>query len=250
MVKLSIVNIDDTKLYDKITSQKTKKCRLNSECFKSTKNCEVCQNSYRGIMFVYREYILSRYCYYRNNIAQLEKIKSEKIIPNNFADLLCKTFENSTDISDLKTQIRVNIPKEIKGYCPYCMINEPNTFDHYFPKKHYPEFAFFSYNLVPCCSKCNTLKGDLIFSEDGERMFINFYFDDIMDIQFIKAKVYIDNEIPTVTYYLDINSSNKAKKIIEHHFAKLKLLDRYTERSISVLNEIQEQVKQINLKKI
>lgn len=46
----------------------------------------------------------------------------------------------------------------VAGACPMCGATGWGTLDHYLPKKTYPEFAFFSRNLVPACHKCNTLR--------------------------------------------------------------------------------------------
>lgn len=54
--------------------------------------------------------------------------------------------------------------------CPYCDrqyitgIKEHHIrpqFDHYFPKSIYPYLALTLWNLVPCCSNCNTAKSDM-----------------------------------------------------------------------------------------
>ena len=40
-------------------------------------------------------------------------------------------------------------------YCPMCGNVGWSAIEHYLPESHYPEFAFFSLNLVPTCSSCN-----------------------------------------------------------------------------------------------
>lgn len=44
--------------------------------------------------------------------------------------------------------------------CPYCMLNEPNTWDHFLPKTFYPEFSALHLNLVYVCWSCNHRKHD------------------------------------------------------------------------------------------
>ena len=39
--------------------------------------------------------------------------------------------------------------------CPYCLLNTPNTLDHYFDKSDYPDYSVYTPNLVPCCSIFN-----------------------------------------------------------------------------------------------
>jgi len=40
--------------------------------------------------------------------------------------------------------------------CPYCGLQKNVTVDHYLPKEHFPQYAFFSLNLVPSCSDCQS----------------------------------------------------------------------------------------------
>ena len=77
----------------------------------------------------------------------------------------------------IKAKITEIMPSAIKEKCPYCMLSEPGTFDHYIGKGEFPEFSILSKNLVPCCSKCNSKKGEKFLSENGKRIFISFYFD-------------------------------------------------------------------------
>lgn len=51
----------------------------------------------------------------------------------------------------------------LRGKCPFCMISEATTLDHYFPESIYPEYIIFVPNLVPCCNFCNIKKGDRLF---------------------------------------------------------------------------------------
>ena len=52
--------------------------------------------------------------------------------------------------------------------CPYCNRSYVFTlrkgtrpqYDHYFPKSKYPYLCISMYNLIPCCSVCNSLKHD------------------------------------------------------------------------------------------
>lgn len=71
---------------------------------------------------------------------------------------------------------------EVSGVriCPYCNINYIYSFkkvngewavlfdlDHFIPKNTNPWFALSFYNLIPCCSTCNSrLKGDKTFRND------------------------------------------------------------------------------------
>ncbi|MFY7865525.1 HNH endonuclease [Roseateles sp.] len=65
----------------------------------------------------------------------------------------------------------------LTGSCPMCGRDALGTLDHYLPKADYPEFAFFSRNLVPACDRCNRARGNNVKGHmDGVRA-LHPYFD-------------------------------------------------------------------------
>lgn len=40
-------------------------------------------------------------------------------------------------------------------YCPMCGNTGREDLEHYLPESHFPEFAFFSFNIIPSCTICN-----------------------------------------------------------------------------------------------
>lgn len=46
----------------------------------------------------------------------------------------------------------------MEGACPVCGGDRPATLDHYLPQGSYAEFSFYASNLVPACSRCNTVR--------------------------------------------------------------------------------------------
>lgn len=95
-------------------------------------------------------------------------------------------------IKKMKNDIKLNL--EILGkvhVCPYCnrdYINERDEkypgghLDHFFPRSEYPFLSICLYNLIPCCSICNTKKGEEIlnfspFMKSDEDSNLKFEFD-------------------------------------------------------------------------
>lgn len=78
--------------------------------------------------------------------------------------LLKKVF-----VGGLSTQARMR--------CPYCMMRQPGTIDHFLPLDHYPEFAVLVANWVFVCERCNRRKGAGLV--DQPRSVLNPYFDGI-----------------------------------------------------------------------
>ena len=117
-------------------------------------------------------------------------IKPIDIMREDEKDLLEKSYQSSNIFQEVKRQLLKNIPEGRTGMCPFCMISEPTTFDHYFSESEYPEYIIFAPNLVPCCSQCNSIKGNRLFSENQrERKIIHFYYDNLPQMQYTPTKV-------------------------------------------------------------
>ena len=109
---------------------------------------------------------------YKDRIGTLYGLMSGKNIDDFFPPwipLIGKVF-NYKGFVDQSFAIRITNDLAIK-VCPYCNIEgiKPDDYenkngqrvyrpplDHYFPKSIYPFLSISIYNLVPCCSKCNT----------------------------------------------------------------------------------------------
>lgn len=64
---------------------------------------------------------------------------------NDLESALAACYDSPTQaLRDLKDQLVAHLEQD-NGVnvrqCPYCMLNEPNTWDHYLPKVFYPEFS-------------------------------------------------------------------------------------------------------------
>jgi hypothetical protein len=72
--------------------------------------------------------------------------------------------------------------------CPMCGSLGTGTLDHVFPKADFPEFVFFSLNLVPACL-CNSKRQDnLVGAGPGQRV-LHPYFDGILDQRLARAHI-------------------------------------------------------------
>lgn len=67
--------------------------------------------------------------------------------------------------------------ESLSGACPVCGGEALGTLDHYLPKSSYAEYSFYSKNLIPSCSRCNTGRNNLVKGAvPGERP-VHPYFD-------------------------------------------------------------------------
>jgi hypothetical protein len=125
-----------------------------------------------------------------------------------------------------------------------CGVTSPTTYDHYLPSSRFPEFAVHPVNLIPCCSICNSTKDDDWLNEDAQRQYLHLYSDLIPADVFLKVTLHTPADLSGVgaTFTLSRPAGIRVRdwRLIKTHFSKLKLLDRYTERSNADISEILE----------
>lgn len=112
------------------------------------------------------------------------------------------------------------------GTCPYCLIGNVTTLDHYLPKAQYINYSITPINLIPCCADCNTQKSDEVYDNEN-KLLINAYFEDIGSISWLYAEVV--EKFP-VTFNFKINTNMQEgllKDRLERQFNKLFLKSKY-----------------------
>lgn len=208
MINLPYLDIDEKDLLNQIIQSKQASNRIILENIKSA---------------IFEDY--DNYSYIER---YLENLKADTRISNVEKELLQSLYKQGKKIDEIKERIKKDMPDAIQEKCPYCMLSEPNTLDHYLDKGTFPEYSVYAKNLVPCCSRCNNLKGSKFLCDNGKRMFISFYFDEIPQYSFLKIYIGIKNNIPYVEQLaLIFEEEKEVNEIIEMHYAELKLFERY-----------------------
>lgn len=147
-------------------------------------------------------------------------------------------YSNSDSLSKLKAKIIKKQNLLLRAECQYCNIGEPNTFDHYLPQVSFPEFAALSTNLVPCCSSCNTAKGEE-WLDGSTRRVLSFYFDSLPNNTYLKCQIVYRNNIPHVNFTIDSNSvSEDIRNVVKKHYRTLNLFSRYRLRLNSEITDV------------
>ena len=82
-------------------------------------------------------------------------------------------------------EIKLISPNNI---CPYCLRREVRNLDHFLPKTKYPSLSISDANLIPSCSDCNHDK------LNSTKLYINYYFEEIDDVSYMKCYVDFGNE--------------------------------------------------------
>lgn len=153
-------------------------------------------------------------------------------------------------LKQLKQAIRDAQPKRLLKYCPMCGTTLPRTFDHYMPGVIFPEFAVHPLNLVPCCATCNSTKDDDWLTAAGKRQFLHAYTDEVPDIQFVQVTLHEEHALAGVgaTFSLvrPAGMDDDLWDLIDSHFRRLKLLDRYDERGNDEVAEILSDCRQFH----
>ena len=106
---------------------------------------------------------------------------------------------DSKAFCELRIELTTDENNRISNLCPNCLLEIAGTLDHIIPQTPFPEYSTNPYNLLPCCSTCNSKKND-DWIKEGRRSIIDFYIDEIPNIQFLYAKPKIVNGDLNISY--------------------------------------------------
>lgn len=112
--------------------------------------------------------------------------------------------------------------------CPYCLMRQPKSWDHYLPQNHFPEYSVFALNLVLICETCNRRKSDGLVATP--RSVLNPYFDVLPMSPVLHAVASLGRHGIRLTFSVGITdplAPGHMQPLIERHAAELGLLDEY-----------------------
>jgi 5-methylcytosine-specific restriction endonuclease McrA len=147
----------------------------------------------------------------------------------------------SDPLETLKANIRAAMPATFLNVCPYCGLGSGDTFDHYLHQDEFPEFSAHAWNLVPCCSTCNSKKGTVRLNNVGERVILNAYFDALPSAPMLTTAVTVSphgNPVATFRLVQPAVVSTPLFRLIERHAGRLELLSRYKQTAPQVFTEV------------
>lgn len=128
-------------------------------------------------------------------------------------------------------------------YCPYCQTTLGGTIDHYLPAITFPEFAVHPLNLVPSCAKCNSTKGDDWLNAAGQRLYLHFYTDVMPAVDFLEVELVTSPALRSVGARFNLVQAgipDQDWRLIQSHFRKLKLIERYDDQGSNEIGEMLE----------
>lgn len=85
--------------------------------------------------------------------------------------------------------------------CPFCGFAEPTQLDHYLPRSDYRPLSIYPRNLVPSCGPCNNVKRRHVGA--GANDLVHAYFDDLPDVDFLRAHVAMDGTALVAEFSID-----------------------------------------------
>lgn len=166
-------------------------------------------------------------------------------------DALRHCYDGRTKaLSALKKSFVDGLSEEARLRCPYCMMRQPGSIDHFLPLDSHPEFAVLTLNWVYACETCNRRKGEGLASvqtRDGtvlvgiHRSILNPYFDRIpIDIPILYADVAIVGAAPIVAFFALCPNSElpdpTLAEIAERQMAELDLAGKMRDEGANLLS--------------
>lgn len=184
--------------------------------------------------------------YSNNSLHELTamSVKAEhKEALQNMYSYKMKPFQN------LKKELTTDSNNRVSNLCPNCTIETIGSFDHCIPQSEFSEFSDNPLNLMPCCTTCNSKK-NAIWREQGKRVFLNLYLDDIPNIQYLFVNIQIIENVPIVSYSVDNRNQieDELYNKIYNHYNKLNLCYRFSENSHDTISELEREIKHYTAK--
>ena len=194
-----------------------------------------------------RTRVLADYTAYDTRFSLIHNRAASTYLPTEKSDLLHCYNVSTAALEDLVKRIQDTQTVEMRHTCAYCLYNKIDETDHYIPKEEFAEFSVHAQNLVPICSKCNKAKLDVWRNLAlNRRAFLHLYNDRLPTTQFLFANLTYVNSLPEFTWIINnVTGSITASlyAIIEDHFTRLNLADRYKKACGDLISEIDTTVK-------
>lgn len=182
---------------------------------------------------------------FENHDTEFERDNLAILLPKNLnvqekQDLLSLYNYDSKPFQKLNNILTTSETGKRQPVCPFCTINNVNTFDHLIPKTEFPELSDHPKNLMPCCSECNSKKSSN-WRIGNNRRYLNLYLDDLPDIQYLFVTLNIESSTIHANFFIenrfgiDINLYRR----IENHYQDLELCRRFAINSYNIISELQ-----------
>lgn len=121
--------------------------------------------------------------------------------------------------------------------CPYCMLNDPRTWDHYLPKDSYPEYSVYHPNLLYVCFGCNQRKRDDY--DAATLLYCHPYFTVPEAEALLHCSVLVDAGALVINYYgAAYGVHESAGDIAQEHLRRLQLPRRFQAEAAALVSNL------------
>jgi hypothetical protein len=138
---------------------------------------------------------------------------------------------------DILTTLNIQSPVNLQR-CPYCLLNDPRTWDHYLPKESYPEYSVYHANLLYVCFGCNHRKGR--HYDERELPYCHPYFTVPEGDALLHCNVRVANGVLTIQYYGAGAGAlvDKGSIVHRHIVGRLDLAKRFQAEAASLVSNL------------
>ncbi len=159
--------------------------------------------------------------------------------PTKAALLACYNV-GTIPLSELKNAILASLlshaPINLQR-CPYCMLNDPRTWDHYLPKDSYPEYSVYHPNLLYVCFGCNQRKRDDY--DAAAPLYCHPYFTVPEAETLLHCAVLVDAGALVISYYgAAYGAHASAGDIAQRHLERLQLPRRFQAEAAALVSNL------------
>lgn len=154
-------------------------------------------------------------------------------------DAMEHCYTGDTKARTAMLQSLMNQIKQEPSLCPYCLMRQPTSFDHFLPKDFFPEFSVLGWNLVWACDPCNRKKGNRFVN--APRQVINPYFDVMPDTALLHADVTLTAGGVAISFRIeaiDPAVPNDVVELIRRHYAAFTLENDYVGEGATVVSDL------------
>lgn len=197
----------------------------------------------KNVLVAIRTRINSRFIDFETAVtaSRIDDFQEDRYCKARSEPLLTCYNKGTKPLKDLKRRIEQNQSRSAQSRCFYCGISHPGPFDHYMPKRKFPDLAVHPLNLVPCCTECNQLKGGE-WAVGGGRSTIHPYSDPEPRHRFLHLDI---NQRPSstssgMTFRISKPGAmnDEEWEVVRRHFETMKLIKRYNKASSSEFDEL------------
>ncbi|WP_332776345.1 hypothetical protein [Polaromonas sp.] len=132
----------------------------------------------------------------------------------------------------LKAHAQINLQR-----CPYCMLNDPRTWDHYLPKDHYPEYSVYHTNMLYVCFGCNHRKWN--YYDPNALLYCHPYFSIPEADALLHCSITVAGGRLAIEYYgAGVGVLQPQGEIVQRHLTRLGLASRFQGEAASLVSNL------------